>query len=311
MFALRFADYGTPDVLTVDTDVPEPHPGPGQIRIAVRTAGLTPGDRYLRSGTLRHMITLDLPHTTGVDGAGTVDEIGPGVTGVAVGDAVFGLVRLSELGGTTAEFAVLEHWAPKPDAWDWAQAGGAAGNVETATRVLDLLGVTPGSTLLIEGAAGGVGTVATQLARARGATVIGTGGPHNHRFLTDLGAVPTTHGPGLPDRVAALAPGGVDFVLDAAGSGSLPDLVTIAGTPDRVITVADFTAAEHGVHLSTSGGPNPDPVHAHGLAAAAALAGEGRLRIPVHAVFPLAEAAKAHEVSESRRVRGKIVLSIP
>ncbi|WP_461034051.1 zinc-binding dehydrogenase, partial [Streptomyces mayteni] len=183
---------------------------------------------------------------------------------------------------------------------------------------LDRLGAGAGAgqTVLVRGAAGGVGTVAVQLAAARGATVLGTASERNHDLLRSLGATPTTYGEGLAERVAALAPAGVDAVLDCAG-GALPELIGIAGDTARVVTVADLGAAAHGVHLS-HGAPvkemdgeavgEADPLAVHGLRAAVALAAEGRLRVPVAAVFPLAEAAAAHELSESRHARGKIVL---
>ncbi|GHJ24100.1 NADP-dependent oxidoreductase [Streptomyces albus] len=308
MRALQFSAYGPASVLKV-ADIPEPHPGPGRIRIAVKASGVTPADCYLRAGRFRGMIPLPLPHVPGMDAAGVVDEVGPGVRGVRPGDAVFGLVDLTGHGGANAEYAVLTAWAPKPDALSWEQAA-AAGNIETATRALDRLKVTAGTTLLIEGAAGGVGTVAVQLATARGARVLGTAGAHNHAFLTGLGATPTTYGPGLVDRVTVLAPDGVDAVLDCAGSGSLPDLLAIAESPDRVVTIADLNAAEHGVHLSRTGGggPGTDPQALDGLAVAAVLAQQGRFTVPVAAVFTLENATAAHELSETGHARGKIVL---
>jgi NADPH:quinone reductase-like Zn-dependent oxidoreductase len=309
VIALQFAEYGPPDVLTV-ADVEEPHAGPGSIRVAVRTAGVTPSDCALRSGRLADIAPLPLPHIPGMDAAGIVDEVGAGVTGVQPGDAVFGMVDVAALGGAAAQHAVLAAWAPKPAAWSWEQAGGAAGNVETATRCLDLLDVGRGTTLLVEGAAGGVGTVAIQLAVARGATVIGTGRPVSHGPVAGLGAMPTTYGPGLAERVADLAPGGVDAVLDCAGSGSLPDLVALAGSPDRVVSIAAPRSHEHGVVLSRTAGPGGSPPAVHGLAAAARLADEGRLTVPVAGTFPLARAAAAHELSESRRAHGKIVLTL-
>ncbi|WP_306207448.1 NADP-dependent oxidoreductase [Actinoplanes sp. RD1] len=293
MRALRITAFGPPDVLEV-AEVPEPHPGPGQLRIAVRASGVTPADWKIRAGLLPG---LPLPRLLGFDAAGIVDQIGPGVTGVAPGDEVFGATDIARLGGANAEFAVLVAWAAKPESWSWAQAGGAAGNLETATRVLDRLAVGAGTTLLVEGAAGGVGTLAVQLAVARGARVIGTASERNHAFLATLGAVPTTYGPGLADRVT-----GVDAALDCAGSGSLPDLLAIAG---RVVTVADVGA---GAHLSTSAGPNADPPAWHGLHTAAALADRGRLTVPLAGVFALEDAAAAHRLSESGHARGKIVL---
>lgn len=293
-------------------EVDAPHARPGEIRIAVRASGISAGEARLRSGAMRDMVPVTFPFRTGFDAAGVVDELGDGVTGVHVGDEVFGMT-VTIARGANADFAVLAAWAPKPASWSWAEAGGAAGSVETSTRVLDRLAVGAGHTVLVQGAAGGVGTVAVQLATARGATVIGTASEHNHDFLRSLGAEPTTYGPGLVERVRALAPTGVDAVFDCAG-GALPDLITITGDPARVVTIADFTAATHGVHLSHSAPADEtavgaaDPVALHSLDIATKLAEQGRLRVPVAAVFPLTEAAAAHELSESRHARGKIVL---
>ncbi|GAA3595088.1 NADP-dependent oxidoreductase [Kineosporia mesophila] len=306
MRALQFSEYGPASVLHV-AEIPAPHAGPGQIRIAVRASGLTPADTYFRSGRFREWMPIDLPLTLGMDGAGVVDEIGERVTGVEPGDEVFGTVEPAKRGGASAEFAVLAAWAPKPAALSWEEAGGLAANAETAERVLTRLGVKAGTTLLIEGAAGGVGTVATQFAVARGARVIGTASPANHDVLRGIGAEPTTYGPGLPGRVKALAPDGVDAVLHCAGPG-LPDLVAVAGSPDRVVSIADLNAADHGVHLSHSAGPGADPQAVGGLATAAALAAQGRLKRHVAEVFPLEQGAAAHTLSETGHARGKIIL---
>jgi len=317
MRAVQFCEYGPPEVVHV-VDVgaaDEPHAGPGRVRITVRTSGISPGEVLVRSGALREAVPAAFPWRTGFDAAGVVDEVGEGVTGVRVGDEVFGWAD-SAARGANADLAVLAAWAAKPTGWSWEEAGGAAGAVETGTRVLDLLAVGTGDTVLVQGAAGGTGAVTVQLALARGATVVGTASAHNHEFLRSLGAVPTTYGPGLTDRVRALAPAGVDAVVDCAG-GSLPDLVAIAGDARRVVTIADFTAAAHGVHMSHGApaddtgaavGAAADPLAVHGLAIAVALAAEGRLRVPVAASFPLTGAAAAHELSETRHARGKIVL---
>jgi NADPH:quinone reductase-like Zn-dependent oxidoreductase len=313
MRAIQFTEYGPPSVLQV-AEVEAPHAGPGQIRIAVRTSGISPGETYIRSGAMREVVPATFPYRTGFDAAGVVDEVGDDVTSVRIGDEVFGMTDGAER-GANADFAVLAAWAPKPPSWSWPEAGGAAGSVETATRVLDRLAVGAGHTVLVQGAAGGTGTVVVQLAIARGATVIGTASERNHDFLRSLGAEPTTYGDGLVERVRALAPGGVNAVVDCAG-GILPDLITIAGDPARVVTIIDFTAAEHGVHLSY-GAPvddtgatlgAADPLAVHGLAIAVTLAGEGRLIVPVAATFGLEQAAAAHELSETRHARGKIVL---
>ncbi|MFI9595527.1 NADP-dependent oxidoreductase [Nonomuraea sp. NPDC052265] len=314
MRAVQFSEYGPAGVVHV-AEVEEPHAGPGTIRIAVRASGLSTGETSIRSGKMRDVVPVTFPYRTGFDAAGVVDEVGDGVTDVRLGEEVFGMTATTAR-GANADHAVLVAWAPKPAVWSWEEAGGAAGSVETATRVLDRLAVGAGHTVLVQGAAGGVGAVAVQIAVARGATVIGTAGKHNHDFLRTFGCEPTTYGAGLVERVRALAPRGVDAVFDCAG-GALPDLIAITGNPARVVTIApDLTAAALGVHLS-HGVPAgdtaaavgaADPLAVHGLGIAVELAGQGRLRVPVAAAFPLTEAAAAHELSESRHARGKIVL---
>lgn len=287
MRALQFSEFGPADLLHV-AEVAEPHAGPGRIRIAVRASGVTPGDIALRTGRFGQ---VPLPHVPGVDAAGVVDEIGDGVTGVEVGDEVFGMVDLARLGGANAEFAVLAAWTRKPAALSWEQAGGAATSAETATRALDLLGVGDGTTLLIAGAAGGVGTVAVQLAVARGARVIGTAGPATQDFVAALGATPVVHG-----QLAGLTP---DVVLHCAGP--VVDLIPIA----RVLTI---TGAQ-GVPGTVTMGPGAHPQALHGLAIAAALADQGDFTVPLAGVFPLAEGPAAHRLSETGHAHGKIVFS--
>ncbi|RMB87012.1 NADP-dependent oxidoreductase [Streptomyces shenzhenensis] len=309
MFAVRFDRFGPPEVLSVGA-LPEPHAGRGEVRVRVRAAGVSPADVALRAGRLPSSEKIALPHIPGVDAAGVVDEVGPDVTGTAVGDEVFGAVDVARLGGASAEFAVLRFWTAKPASMSWEEAGASGTSVETATRVLDLLDVREGTTLLIDGAAGGVGSVAVQLAVARGARVIGTGSPANQTFIAGLGALPTTYGQGLPERVRALWNGRVDLALDVAGAGSLPELVALTGTADSVVTIADFTARQLGVRLS-SGELGGEPNGHHGLAAAAALFAEGRFRLPVQEVFAMTQAARAHALAARGPRRGKIALAVP
>jgi NADPH:quinone reductase-like Zn-dependent oxidoreductase len=309
VLAVQFDRFGPPDVLTVG-DAPEPHAGPGQVRIAVRASGVSPVDLAIRAGTSPSAKQLVLPHIPGVDASGVVDELGEGVTGVGVGDEVFGTVDLVRLGGAAAEFAVLAFWARKPDAMPSTEAGAAGTSVETATRVLDLLDVREGSTLLIDGAAGGVGSVVVQLAIARGTRVVGTGSAANQEFLGQLGAVPTTYGEGLPDRVRALGFGQIDAALDVAGRGSLGDLIELTGSADRVVTIADFGAAAHGVRISM-GELAGQASGKLGLADAAVLFEAGRFHVPVQETFPFARAAEAHALASEGPRRGKVVLTAP
>jgi NADPH:quinone reductase-like Zn-dependent oxidoreductase len=294
MKAVRFDAFGGPEVLHVE-DVETPQPGPGQIRIAVRAAGVNPFDDKVRGG----MVGGDLPKVPGLEAAGVVEEVGEGVEGVRPGDEVFGFT----VGGSAAESALLDDVAPKPAGMPWEVAGGLPVAVETAVRALDELGVGEGQTLLVNGAAGGVGTAAVQFARARGARVIGTASERNHAFLREIGAEPTTYGEGMVERVRALAPDGVDLALDTAGKGALPELIELTGTPDHVITIADFNAAEHGVRVSTGA---ERAVRA--LAQAAELFEAGGLVMPVTRAFTFGEAAEAHRLSEEGHVRGKVVL---
>jgi NADPH:quinone reductase-like Zn-dependent oxidoreductase len=309
MRAIEFTEYGPSSVMHV-AEVKEPHAGAKQIRIAVRASGVSAGEVSIRSGAWRDTVSVTFPYRTGFDAAGVVDELGAGVADVEIGEEVFGMTDPIAR-AANADFAVLTAWAPKPSSWSWEEAGGAAGGVETAARVLDRLRVGTGQTVLVNGAAGGTGSIAVQFAIARGARVIGTASVGNHAFLRSLGAEPTTYGTGLVERAKALAPDGVDAVFDCA-AGALPDLITIAGDPARVVTIADFTAGAYGVHFSRGVpgevGEGADPLALHGLTIAVALANEGRLLIPIAAAFPLSEIAAAHELSEGHHARGKIVL---
>jgi NADPH:quinone reductase-like Zn-dependent oxidoreductase len=206
-----------------------------------------------------------------------------------------------------AELALLSHYAPIPPSLGFAEAAGLPVALETATRSLDALGVGAGSTLLINDAAGGVGSAAVQLAVARGARVIGTASPANHDYLRSLGAEPVAYGAGLVERVRAVAPDGVDVALDVAGSGVLPELIELAGGPEHVVTITDFGGAqEHGATFSRES----DGRAVHALAEIGELIESGRFSLPIARTFPLAEIAQAHRVSEDGHVRGKLVLLV-
>ena len=300
MKAVMFTEYGEPDVLHV-AEADAPRPGPGQVRIAVRAAGVNPIDWKARSGMIRDVMPLQFPVIDGREAAGVVDEVGPDVSGVAPGDEVFGFA----VGGAAAEEAVLDDFARKPAGLAWEEAAALPVAVETSLRVFGLLGgVGEGQTLVVNGAAGGVGVAAVQIARARGARVIGTASEANHEFLRSLGVEPTTYGDGMADRIRALAPDGVDLAFDTAGKGGIPDLVALTGDPARVATIADFGAAALGVKV-TGGAEGRAP---GALDEAAALVEAGRLSMPVAQTFTFAEAADAHGVSFEGHVRGKLVL---
>lgn len=301
MKAVRFARFGGPEVLEV-VDADPPHAGPGEVRIAVRAAGVNGLEWKIRQGLLRDVRPLKLPAGVGGDAAGIVDEVGDGVTDVQVGQAVFGSGR-----ETYAEHAVLTSWALKPETVSFEEAAGFATPFETALRVLDDADVGGGQTVVINGASGGVGSVAVQFAVHRRATVIGIAGPSNQDYLTSLGAIATTYGPNLVNRVRALAPDGIDAAVDIAGSGVLPELITLTGNPDRVVSIADFSAPEHGARVSTGFGRDKTGALREG----ARLAADGALILPVTQTFRLTQAGAAQATSATGHVRGRVIVTVP
>ena len=302
MRAVRFHTFGGPGVLAIEDDVSEPPAGPGQVRVRVQAASVNPVDWKIRSGMLKKAVPTTLPSIPGSDAAGIVDQIGAGVTGIELGAAVFGLAARP---GTLAEFAVLRAWAPIPSAWTFEQAAAAGLAADTAIIALDALGELNGGTLLIEDAAGGIGSAAVELAVARGASVIGTASERKHSFLRSLGATPTTYGQGLAERTAALAPGGVDAAIDMIGSGSLRTLVNIVGDPASVVSIADDNAAALGATYIRGGGES----HAS-LAAAANLGQQGSYTPRVETIYALEQAAAAHAHSQNGHTTGKIVIRV-
>jgi NADPH:quinone reductase-like Zn-dependent oxidoreductase len=297
MKAIRYSEFGGPEVLEL-VELPDPRPGPGQIRVAVRAVGVNPVDWKMRRGMMRG----DLPQSTGREVAGVVDELGEGVTHAAPGDRVFGFAAD---GGGAAELALLAEYAPIPPSLDFAAAASLPVAVETAVRTLDLLGVGAGSTVLVNGAAGAVGSAAVQIAGARGARVIGTASANNHEYLRSLGAEATTYGEGLVERVREVTPAGVDAAFDAAGGGALPALIELAGGPEHVVTIADFAGAqETGVRFS--GGMGAERA-VHALTEIGELIEAGRFSLPVAQTFPLEQISEAHRLSETGHVRGKLV----
>ena len=296
--ALQYAEYGGPDGL-VWADAPDPHPGAGQIRIAVRAASVNPIDWKVMSGAMSGGKPLGGTGYLGSDAAGVVDEVGEGVSGVAVGDEVFGRGK-----NTQADFAVLDSWAPKPPRTDWAVAAAAGVAGETSERGLRLLGVRAGDTVFIDGGAGGVGAVAVQMARARGATVIASASEANHDYLQRLGARPVTYGEGVADRVRAAAGEHVDAVFDVVGKTPVDELTGLVAEPSQVVSIANFTAGQAGARV-TGGGEDSRPDEA--LAEVSELLATGGITIDVQ-TFPFDRAAEAYRLSQGGHLRGKLVL---
>ncbi|MEU6974464.1 MULTISPECIES: NADP-dependent oxidoreductase [unclassified Streptomyces] len=303
MEAIVYGEFGGHEVLRHESAVAVPEPGAGEVRVKVAAVGVNPVDWKRRYGWVEEFYPTTFPAVPGLEFAGTVDALGEGVTGVRVGDEVFGWTKT----GAYAEYALAGTIAPKPAALSWEQAASIPVAGETARRVLDLLDVAAGETLLLHGAAGAVGAVAAQLAVAAGVTVIGTASERNHAFLRGLGVTPVTYGEGLADRVREAAPQGVDAVFDAAGHDTLPVSVELlGGEKSRIVTIAAPDAHEHGIVFS--GVTVEETVARRLLTELAALVADGRLRLDLAETFPLKEAARAQELSESGHVRGKLVI---
>jgi NADPH:quinone reductase-like Zn-dependent oxidoreductase len=298
MRALQFNEYGGPEVLSWG-DAPEPHAAAGQIRIAVRAASVNPLDWKILAGAMSTGEPLSGPGYLGYDAAGVVDEVGQGVTGVSVGDEVFGRGQ-----NTQAEYAVLGSWAPKLASIDWAVAAAAGVAGETAERGLRLLGVKSGKTIFIDGGAGGVGAVAVQMAVARGARVIASSSEGNRGYLREIGAIPVLYGDGVGGRVRDVAGGEVDAVFDVAGKSPIEELVSLVSEPSQVLSIANFAAGEAGARV-TGGEADSKPMEA--LGEVAELLAQNKLVIKVQ-TFPFDRAAEAYRISQGGHIRGKLVL---
>lgn len=300
MKAAAIASFGPPEVLQI-TEIDNPQAGPGQIRVRVKAAGVQPYDWAVRKGWAPPAVDIRFPQILGNEFAGIVDQVGEGVEQFRVGSEVLGWSLLS----CYAEFVVVhaDQAVTKPPQMPWEEAGGMSASGQTAHTALQVLGVGEGDTVLLHAAAGGVGSLAVQLAKAWGATVIGTASERNHEYLRSLGAIPVAYGDGLVDRVRKLAPDGVDVALDAIGGEALQASIQLVNNRDRIGTLVDFDQGQQlGIQLIRS------QRSAARLAELVELYVQGKLRVPVSKTFPISDAASAHRESETGHVRGKIVL---
>ncbi|MDT5239597.1 MAG: hypothetical protein QOD97_1795 [Mycobacterium sp.] len=300
--AVQFDQYGDIDVLEV-REVPRPQPGPGEVLVRVKAAGINPGEAMIRKGALHDRWPATFPSGQGSDLAGVVADVGADVQGFAVGDEVLGF---SEARASQAEFVVVPagQLTTKPAGVSWDVAGALFVAGTTAYAAVDAVRLTPGDVVAVAGAAGGVGTIAVQLAIRAGAKVLGIAGPSNDEWLTEHGVVPVNYGDGLADRLRGL--GRIDAFLDFFGGGYVELAVTDLGVaPDRVDTIIDFAAIDRfGVKFAG----NADAGNAQVLAELAELVAAGQLEVPIAGTFALDDVRRAFQTLEERHTRGKLVL---
>jgi NADPH:quinone reductase-like Zn-dependent oxidoreductase len=300
--AVRFEEYGGVDVLNV-VDVPAPEPGPGQVLVQVKAAGINPGEGKIRSGALHSRFPATFPSGEGSDLAGIVTRTGPGVVGFSAGDEVIGY---TDNRASHAEYVVaeVENLTPRPDGVPWAVAGSLFVAGATAYAAVRAVAAAAGDTVVVAGAAGGVGSIAVQLARLAGASVIGLASETNHVWLAEHGIVPVSYGDGVAERIRAAAPR-VDALIDTQGGHYVQLALDLGVQPERIDTIVNFAAvADHGVKAEG----NAAGASAAVLAELAALVAAGKLEIPIAATFPLSQVRDAYSELEHGHTRGKIVL---
>ncbi|KOU38399.1 NADP-dependent oxidoreductase [Streptomyces sp. WM6378] len=300
--AVRFDEYGGIDVLRV-TDVPLPEPAEGEVLVKVKATGINPGEAKIREGQLHDRWPATFPSGQGSDLAGIVVRLGAGVEGFAPGDEVVGF---SDRRASHAEYVIADagELTPKPAGVPWEVAGALFVAGTTAYAAVRAVSLTPGDTVVVSAAAGGVGSLAVQLARRAGAEVIGIAGPANREWLASHGVKPVEYGPGLSDRLRKAADR-IDAFIDTHGDGYVKLALDLGVDPSRIDTVIDFAAVqEYGVKAEGSAAASNVKV----VAELAALVAEGELEVPIAAVFPLDEVRTAFEELEKGHTRGKIVL---
>jgi NADPH:quinone reductase-like Zn-dependent oxidoreductase len=300
--AVRFDAYGGIDVLKV-VDVPRPAPGPGQVLVQVKAAAINPGEGKIRAGMLDALWPATFPSGQGSDLAGIVAETGPGSTGVSVGDEVIGF---TDNRASQAEYAVVEerNLTAKPAGLPWVVAGSLYVVGATAYAAVRAVALTDGDTVAVSGAAGGVGSLAVQLARRAGATVIGIAGAANHDWLAGHGVIPVAYGDGVSERIRQAA-AKLDAFIDTHGADYVQLALELGVEPSRIDTIANFEAVKR---YGVKGDGNAAGASAAVLAELAGLLASGQLELPVAGVYPLAQVQDAYRRLAQGHIRGKIVL---
>ena len=301
--AVRFKEYGGIDVLEV-VDVERPVPGDDQVLVRVRAAAINPGEAHIREGLLHHLWPATFPSGEGSDLAGVVAALGSDVSGFAVGDEVIGY---TDDRASHAEYVLVEreHLIHRPAAVPWSVGGSLYVAGTTAWATVRAVAAGTGDTVVVSGAAGGVGSIAVQLARLAGATVVGLASEPHHDWLSGHGVIPVAYGAGVADRIREASGGRVDAFIDTFGQGYVELALELGVRPDRIDTVADReAAARHGV--KTDG--NMEGASAETLAELAGLIEKGALEVPIAREYPLDEIREAYRDLERRHTLGKIVL---
>lgn len=301
--AVQFTHHGDVDVLEV-VEVVRPVPAPGQVLVAMKAAGINPGEASIRKGLLEDIFPTTFPSGEGSDIAGVIEEVGPGVEDYAVGDEVIGF---TETRSSHADLVLLEvkDLVRRPATVPWEVGGALYVAGTTAYAAVAAVGVGAGDVVVVSGAAGGVGSIAVQLAVHKGATVIGLASAANHDWLASHGVIPVAYGDGVVERIQSAAGGKVDAFVDTFGADYIQLALELGVAPDRIDTIINFAdAAKYGV--KTEG--NSAAANASVVGELVDLVAHGELEIPIARVYPLAEVRDAYRDLEQRRTRGKIVL---
>ena len=301
--AVKFTQYGDIDVLEV-VEVPRPVPAAGQVLVQMKAAGINPGEASIRKGLLDDVFPTTFPSGQGSDIAGLIEELGPGVDGYAVGDEVIGF---TETRSSHADLVLLEvaDLVRRPANVPWEVGGALYVAGTTAYATVEAVGVEAGDVVVVSGAAGGVGSIAVQLAVKRGAKVIGLASTANHEWLTEHGVIPVAYGDGVAEDITSAAGGKVDAFIDTFGADYIRLALDLGVAPDRIDTIINFAdAAKYGVKTEGNAAAN----NARVVGELVDLISGGDLDIPIAGVYPLAQVREAYRDLEKRRTRGKIVL---
>jgi NADPH:quinone reductase-like Zn-dependent oxidoreductase len=301
--AVRFDRYGNVDVLRV-VQVERPRPGPRQVLVQVKAAGINPGEASIRKGLLHAQWPATFPSGQGSDLAGIVAELGAGVEGVSVGEEIIGF---TDLRASQAEYVLVEadHLVRRPPHVSWEAAGALFVAGTTAYAAVRAVSIQPGETLVVSGAAGGVGSLAVQLGVHAGARVIGLASDPNHAWLTARKVIPLSYGEGIADRIRAASGGKVHAFIDTFGPPYVELAIELGVAPERIDTIINFADAKK---YGTKTAGNHDAANAGVLRELAALIDQGILEIPIAKVYPLDQVRDAYRALEERHTRGKIVL---